>query len=67
MPASTHMVIDGNQVKSSHPDFDSAQAAAVLEAKAKRTVQIVQILSTVAPQTGVTITKADGTTETINS
>jgi hypothetical protein len=60
MTIPTHYVIDGNQVKTTHPDKESAQRAAVLEAKKGRTSVITQLVETVTPNTGAVVTSADG-------
>ena len=65
MTTNTHFLIEGGQVKSQHADGAVAGAAAIAQARQGRTVQVVALVSTVAPNTGVVVTDATGNSQVV--
>lgn len=61
-PGTLHFVLTGNAVSSSHSSKDEAQTAAVKVALTGKSAYVAELISTVEPNKGVTITAADGTT-----
>lgn len=58
--SNTHFVINGSNVTSAHPDEASAEASAMSQAKAGRTVSLAQLVKTYGPNTGVVVVDAAG-------
>jgi hypothetical protein len=58
-------VIDGNQVRSQHDTADQATNAAIALGKQGRSVEVVQAIKSVAPNSGVTVTDSSGKVEVV--
>ena len=52
----SNITINGNQVTGTHANLDEAVNAAIAQAKQGRVVSIAQIVKTVQPNSGVTVT-----------